>query len=158
MKVQPHQSNLSRRDFLTTAAVSVTAAGMMGAGCMEQNKQVSNKKMLAMCGLDCAACPAFIAYKTDDQALRVKTAAEWSQMYHADLKPEDINCVGCLKTQGVHVGHCSECEIRKCGLSRQVKNCALCPDYSSCEKIGQFVANVPPAKANLEEVRRTKPR
>jgi len=119
---------------------------------MQANR--GNGKMLAMCGLDCAACPALIAYKTDDQALRVKTAAEWSKMYHADLKPEDINCVGCLRTKGVHVGHCAGCEIRKCGLARGVKNCALCSDYSSCEKIGQFLANVPPAKANLEEVRR----
>jgi hypothetical protein len=125
---------------------------------MEQNKQVAPKKTLAMCGLDCAVCPAFIACKTDDQALRVKTAAEWSQQFKVTLKPEDINCVGCLKTQGVHIGHCSECAIRKCGLSRKVRNCALCPDYSSCEKIGQFVANVPPAKANLEEVRQMRQR
>ena len=149
--MQPNDSNLSRRDFLATTAACVSAAGVMG-GCMEQTR--ANGKMLAMCGLDCAACPAFIARKTDDQALRVKTAAEWSKVFNVALKPEDINCVGCLKTKGVHIGHCSECEIRKCGLSRQVKNCALCPDYS-CEKIANFLANVPPAQANLEEVRRT---
>ena len=89
-------------------------------------------KMLSMCGLDCAACPAFIAHKTDDQALREKTAAEWSKQFHVDLKPADINCVGCLKVKGVHIGHCGECEIRKCGLARKVKNCALCDDYP-CE-------------------------
>ena len=110
-------------------------------------------KMLSMCGLDCAVCPAFIAYKTDDNALREKTAAEWSQQFHADLKPADINCVGCVKTKGVHFSHCGECEIRQCGLSRQVKSCALCDDYA-CDTISQFLANVPPAKANLEQVRR----
>jgi hypothetical protein len=114
-------------------------------------------KMLSMCGLDCAACPAFIAHKTDDQALREKTATEWSAQFHIDVKPADINCVGCLKVKGVHIGHCGECEIRKCGLPRKVKNCALCDDYASCETIGKFLANVPPAKANLEEVRRTRP-
>ena len=153
MKVQSNQSNLSRRDFLTTTAASVAAAGMVGAGCMEQNRRPA--KTLAMCGLDCAACPAFIARKTDDQALRVKTAAEWSKQFGVALKPEDINCVGCLKTKGVHFGHCNDCEIRKCGLARKVNNCALCPDYP-CEKIAKFTANVPPAKANLEEVRRTR--
>ena len=122
---------------------------------MEQNR--GNGKMLAMCGLDCAACPAFIAYKTDNQALRAKTAVEWSKKFNGTLKPEDINCVGCLKIKGVHVGHCSECEIRQCGLPRKVKNCALCADYP-CEKITKFVANVPPAKANLEEVRRARQR
>jgi len=112
-------------------------------------------KMLSMCGLDCAACPAFIAHKTDDDALRVKTAAEWSKQFNADLKPADINCVGCLKTRGVQIAHCAECEIRKCGLAHKVKNCAMCDDFP-CQKISQFLANVPPAKANLEEVRRTR--
>jgi len=122
---------------------------------MQENKQAG--KRLSMCGLDCAVCPAFIARKTDDQALREKTAAEWSQQFHADLKPADINCVGCLKVQGVHIGHCAECEIRKCGLARKVKNCALCSEYP-CERISKFLANVPPAKANLDEVRRARQR
>jgi hypothetical protein len=113
-------------------------------------------KMFAMCGLDCAACPAFLAYQTDDKALREKTAAEWSQQFHVELKPADINCVGCVKTKGVHIGHCGECEIRRCGLAHQVKSCALCDDYP-CETIGKFLADVPPAKANLEEIRRTRP-
>ena len=116
---------------------------------MQENKRTG--KTLAMCGLDCAACPAYIAYKTNDQALREKTAAEWSKQFHAEIKPADINCVGCLKTKGPQIHHCAECEIRKCGLGRKVKNCALCTDYP-CEKIGKFIANVPPAKANLEEV------
>jgi hypothetical protein len=114
-------------------------------------------KMLSMCGLDCAACPAFIARKTDDDALRAKTAAEWSKQFNAEFKPADINCVGCLKIKGVYIGHCSVCEIRNCGLARKVKNCTLCDGYP-CETIGKFHANVPPAKANLEEVRRTRQR
>jgi hypothetical protein len=159
ISVQPNRSNLSRRDLLATAAASVAAAGMMGAGCQEQNKQTAKgTKTLAMCGLDCAACPAFIAYRTNDQALRVKTAAEWSQAFKVELRPEDIDCVGCLKTKGVLFEHCSKCDIRQCGLARKVKNCALCPEYSSCERIGKFIAGAPPAKANLEEVRRTRQR
>ena len=43
---------------------------------MQKEKKMA--KMLSMCGLDCAACPAFIAHQTGDQALRAKTAAEWS--------------------------------------------------------------------------------
>ncbi len=112
-------------------------------------------KMFSMCGLDCAACPAFIAHQTDDNALREKTAAEWSQQFHVELKPADINCVGCVKTKGVHIGHCGVCAIRKCGLSRQEKSCGLCDDYP-CQTINQFLANVPAAQANLEQVRRTR--
>jgi len=150
--MEPSRSELSRRDFLATTAGCV-AAGVMGAGCMNQNK--GNGKVLGMCGLDCAACPAYIAYKTDDQALRVKTAAEWSKQYNVAMKPEGINCVGCLKTKGPQIGHCSECEIRKCGLAKKVKNCALCADYP-CDRISKFIAQVPPAEANLDEARRTR--
>ncbi len=150
--MESNRSDLSRRDFLGTAAGCV-AAGMMGAGCMNQNK--GNGKMLGMCGLDCAACPAYIAYKTDDQALRVKTAAEWSKQFNVAMKPEGINCVGCLKTKGPQIGHCSECEIRKCGLAKKVKSCALCADYP-CDKISKFIAQVPPAEANLDEARRAR--
>jgi hypothetical protein len=110
-------------------------------------------KILGMCGLDCAVCPAFIAHKTNDEALRVKTSGEWSKQFNVDIQPADIDCVGCLKTKGVHVGHCAECEFRKCGMAKKVKNCALCSDFASCQMIGGFLAKVPPAKANLEEVR-----
>ncbi len=109
-------------------------------------------KTLGMCGLDCAVCPAFIAHKTNDEALQAKTAAEWSQQFHVDLKPADIDCVGCLKIKGVH---CAACEIRTCGLACKVKNCALCSAYP-CRTISAFIAKVPPAQANLEEVRGTR--
>jgi hypothetical protein len=112
-------------------------------------------KILGMCGLDCGACPAFIAHRTNDHALREKTASEWSSQFHVDIKPADVDCVGCVKTKGAHIGHCAECEIRKCGLARKVKNCALCGDYP-CQVLAGFLAKVPPAKANLEEVRRSR--
>ena len=150
---QPNHANVSRRDFLATTTASVAVVGIMGAGCMQANKR--DGKMLAMCGLDCGACPAYVAYKTNDDALRAKTAAEWSKQFGVEMKPADINCLGCLKTKGVQISHCAQCEIRKCGLSRNVKSCALCDDYP-CQKISQFVANVPPARANLEEVRRSR--
>ena len=152
METQRSHSDLSRRDFLATTTASAVVC-MMGAGCMQENKR--DTKILAMCGLDCAACPAFIAYTTNDQALREKTASEWSKQFKIELKPEYINCVGCLKTRGPQIQHCAECEIRKCGLGRKVKNCAMCTDYP-CDKIGKFTANVPPAKANLDEVRGTR--
>jgi hypothetical protein len=47
------------------------------------------------------------------------------------------------------------CEIRKCGKAKQVKNCAYCSDYA-CEKLIQFFAMAPDAKANLEEIRKSR--
>src|SRR4030042_34911 len=96
MAGEPKHPKFSRRGFLANPALA--PAGIMGGGCMEQNRRVA--KTLGVCGLDCAACPAFIARKTDDQALRVQTAAEWSKLYKTDRKPEAHNCVGCLKAEG----------------------------------------------------------
>lgn len=108
--------------------------------------------MVSYCGLDCSVCPAYLAHKNGDQALREKTAPEWSKTYNADLKPSDINCVGCTVAEGVHIGHCGECEYRKCGQSRNLDNCGECPDYA-CVKLKEFHKMVPAAKANLDSFR-----
>ncbi|MDD8025974.1 MAG: DUF3795 domain-containing protein [Acidobacteriota bacterium] len=110
-------------------------------------------KMISICGLDCSTCAALIAHQTGDQALREKTAKEWSAAYGAEIKSEMIDCVGCAETQGVHIGHCAECAMRTCGLAKAVANCGVCPEFESCSTIGEFIAKVPAAKANLEEYR-----
>ena len=54
------------------------------------------EKMIAFCGTVCTECPAFLATKQDDDNERGKIAESWSKQYNADIKPEDINCEGCL--------------------------------------------------------------
>ena len=56
-------------------------------------------ELLACCGIDCNACPALIATRTNDAALRAKTAAEWSKSFGHDFKPEQVNCSGCTSTR-----------------------------------------------------------
>lgn len=112
-------------------------------------------RMVSFCGLDCAICPAFLSHKNNDQALRKKTSLEWSKMYQVDLKPEDINCVGCTVAEGVHIGHCSECEYRRCGQSKNLANCGDCPEYA-CAKLEKLHRMVPQAKANLDLYRRSR--
>jgi hypothetical protein len=111
-------------------------------------------KLIAACGLDCAACPAYIAAMTDDEALRKKTAEEWSRAYGFDCKPEMVNCHGCLATDGVQIGHCAECEIRACAVKgKSFPNCAACADFSSCAKLSAFLANAEEARKNLAALR-----
>lgn len=43
MEAQPINSHLSRRDFLATTAASVAAAGIMGAGCMDEPMSKTGK-------------------------------------------------------------------------------------------------------------------
>jgi hypothetical protein len=105
-------------------------------------------KIIGYCGLICTECPAYLATKNDDDELRKKTADEWSKMFGADIKPENINCSGCTN-EGVKFHHCSECEMRACGMARGVKNCGHCDDYP-CAKLDDFFGMVPSAKNVLD--------
>ena len=109
------------------------------------------EKMIAVCGLDCLSCPAYTAWKNDDNKLRVKTAEEWSKMYGFNFLPQMINCSGCLE-EGEKVGHCMECEYRLCAIKKGLKNCAQCVDFP-CKNLESFFAQVPYAKDNLEALK-----
>mgnify|MGYP001178196884 CR=1 FL=1 len=111
-------------------------------------------KILASCGLDCATCCAYICFKNDDQKLRIKSAAEWSERYHADVKPEDVNCSGCLET-GPKIKHCNECAMRLCTIKKNIKHCGLCGDYP-CPDLNKFFEMVPGAKKTLDDLRAEK--
>ena len=106
------------------------------------------EKIISYCGLICTDCPAYLATQNDDNDLRTKTAEEWSKMYQADIKPDMIVCDGCV-TDGKKFHHCTKCEMRACGMARQVKNCGHCDEYP-CEKITAFFAFVPDAKKVLD--------
>jgi hypothetical protein len=108
--------------------------------------------IISMCGLECTACPAYIAKQTDDNALREKTAKEWSELFKTELKPEDINCDSCIVADGAHIGYCSVCEIRKCGFGKKVENCAYCDEYI-CTKLEEFFKNIPDGKKHLDAIR-----
>ena len=110
-------------------------------------------EIIAYCGLTCTECPAYIAARKDDDNLRKKTAEEWSKQFNTEIKPEDVNCDGCLVTDGRHIGYCAMCEIRKCGMEHAVENCAHCADFE-CEKLTAFLDQVPAARARLEGVRK----
>ena len=111
-------------------------------------------KIIAFCGLTCTECPAFIATQKDDDKERKKVAKVWSKEFNSDIKPEDINCDGCLTEEsGRLFSHCKVCEIRKCGRKKEVKNCAYCDDYA-CEKLTKFFDMAPEAKTALVEIRK----
>jgi hypothetical protein len=111
-------------------------------------------KMTSYCGLDCGTCSARIATEKNDDALRKKTAAEWSKAYSSDIKPADVNCSGCTTADGVHFSYCeSACKIRKCARPRKVSTCAACPDYA-CDKLQDFFKMAPQAKETLDALRK----
>lgn len=110
------------------------------------------EKKVSYCGIDCYECPAFLATKADDDAKRAEVAEQWSKEFNADIKPEDINCNGCQSDTGLLFGHCQVCDIRKCAMEKEIKNCAYCSDYS-CEKLDSFFKMVPDAGKMLEDIK-----
>ena len=107
------------------------------------------KNLIACCGIDCEFCDARIATLNNDNALREKTAKEWSIMYNApDITPESINCVGC-REEGVKVAHCDFCEIKVCTASKGFETCGECADLETCPTVGYVLKHVPGAKENL---------
>lgn len=109
--------------------------------------------MIAVCGLNCAECDAFIATRDNDNALRAKLAQEWTELYNVPITAEEINCTGCLG-DGVKISYCDQmCEIRKCALENKLDNCAACKDYA-CDKLGEIFKNAANAKDNLDNLRK----
>jgi hypothetical protein len=98
------------------------------------------KKLKAVCGLNCLECPAYVAYKTNDDTLRVNTANEWSKKYNFAFKKEMINCSGCLSKKAPQIGHCNICVVRNCAINKNIQNCVLCEEFKNCSKRKEFEA------------------
>ena len=107
------------------------------------------EEMIAYCGLTCSSCPTFLATQNDDDVAREKTAAFYSEKFGFNLKPEDINCDGCLSDGGKLIAYCQTCEIRKCCSEKGLNNCAVC-DEQPCEKLIKFYEFSPDAKASFD--------
>lgn len=86
-----------------------------------------SQEIIAYCGLDCMACPAYQATIKDDRQMREETAANWSKEFNTVLKADDINCVGCLAEQGVLFEHCQVCKIMELFPGKRFGE--LCPLY-----------------------------
>lgn len=109
-------------------------------------------EMISCCGLLCHECGAFLATQNNDDEKRKEVAQLWSKEYKSEIKPEDINCNGCLSEGKALFNYSTVCEIRKCGKEMGVLNCAHCNDYG-CEKLDKFFQMVPDCKKRLDEIR-----
>ena len=112
------------------------------------------EQMVAVCGLECQNCGAFLATQNNDEQKRLEVAKEWSEKFTVEIKPEDVYCDGCRSQSGVLFQHCHVCEIRRCSLAKGVENCAHCPDYT-CEQLLGFFKMAPEAKTILDGIRST---
>ena len=54
------------------------------------------KHIIACCGLTCSLCGAYLATQSNNDEERKKVAEKWSKVLNVEMKPEQINCDGCL--------------------------------------------------------------
>jgi hypothetical protein len=110
------------------------------------------EKLIACCGLNCAACDARTATITNNNELRAKVAEKWRVQYNAPgILPEMINCTGCMEA-GVKFSHCKECEIRNCAISNNFRTCAECGKLENCQTVKIVHQYVPEALENLRSL------
>ena len=113
-------------------------------------RRAGMNRLIAVCGLDCEKCDAYIATKNNDQALREKTAKLWAELNNAPILPEHINCDGC-RMNGRKTVFCDRlCRIRQCALLKGFETCGDCPEKDTCPKVGAIWQHNPQAKENLE--------
>lgn len=108
-------------------------------------------KMIAYCGLVCSSCPTFLATKNNDDAARAKTAAYYNEKFKMNIKPEEINCEGCLSEGGILIGYCQSCDIRACCRDKGLAHCAYCKEQP-CGKLKKFHSFSPDARASFEKL------
>lgn len=106
------------------------------------------KNRITYCGVDCGTCPAYEATMKDDWFARRELAAQWTTPNYP-VMAEEINCFGC-QSEGEQIFiFCRECEMRLCGMKREVQTCAECRDYP-CQIIERAPVEV---KERLEKLR-----
>jgi hypothetical protein len=110
------------------------------------------QRLVAMCGIICTECPAYLATQSDDEVGKAKCASMWSTA-EFPLKAEDIHCDGCAVRGQRVVSFCEVCDVRNCGLGRNLTTCAACADYP-CDKLARAWSLTDSAgKAMLEQIR-----
>lgn len=110
--------------------------------------------MIAFCGLDCSACPAYTATQANDNEGLKMTAQKWSEELGLNITPDDCICDGCQPRKGARLGgYCNECPIRACNIEHGYENCSQCSDYM-CDNLSKFVEKTPEVKTRLDRMRK----
>lgn len=110
------------------------------------------EKIIAYCGLICNDCPAYIVTNSNDPEQKLKLSKEWSSPDYK-VSPDDINCTGCHAGSKAVFKFCNECEIRICGVEKEIENCGHCSEYP-CSKLDIPFKNTPENKERLDQINR----
>ena len=114
--------------------------------------------MIAYCGLACESCMIHLATleldQSQQQAMREVIAEQCSTIYGMNLQAKDItDCDGCRAKTGRLFSGCTQCNIRKCAISKNIDSCAFCVDYT-CKELQEHFLLDPEASTRLETMRK----
>ncbi len=109
------------------------------------------EQIISHCGIICSECPCYIATQTNDDIKRKETAELFSEMLKMDIKPDNINCNGCLNPDNKLFNQ--GCEIRKCSIKRNLTNCAYCNDFP-CDMLIIHTDNIPGSLDRLRAIQK----
>ena len=116
----------------------------------------NTNQLIGCCGLDCETCDARIATITNDNALRKKTAALWTELNGVTITPEMINCTGC-RIDGAKIPFCDKlCSVHNCVREKGLDTCADCAQMDVCQELGRITSNNPSAMENPKQLCRSK--
>jgi hypothetical protein len=111
------------------------------------------EELISFCGIGCHECEAFKATQNDDDKKRAKVAKQWSKQHNTIFEPHEINCDGCKSQTGRLFKYCRTCDVRKCGIEKEIETCSHCPEYA-CEKLNPIFKVVPGAEVRLDALRK----
>jgi len=103
---------------------------------------------IVYCGFDCHECLIYKATLKADTEYKEFVRSKYSSKDYT-LRLEDINCTGCYKDSEKLFKFCKECEIRICGIAKDIDNCGECDNYP-CEKLEKAFKVDPNNKINLD--------
>jgi hypothetical protein len=114
-------------------------------------------EIIAYCGLPCHECPIYLATREVDKSKKEKMIDDiihqCKEHYGIEYKITDItDCDGCNLGNGRLFKGCVDCKIRKCAITRGIKNCAYCEEYA-CDLLTEFFKTDPGAKLRLDKIR-----
>lgn len=104
---------------------------------------------LAYCGLNCNECPIYLVSISQNTAKQIKLAKEYSTDT-CEFSKEDMYCMGCY-SDTVSEKMCKNCEIRKCGVEKDCKNCAECIDFP-CTILKKCLGENSDSLSNLKQL------
>ena len=116
----------------------------------------NTNQMIGCCGLDCEACDARIATITNDDALRERTAALWTQLNGVTITPDMIHCTGC-RVAGAKTPFCDTlCPVHNCVREKELDTCGDCEQMDGCPTLGRIAADTPSVLERLKQLRQAK--